>query len=58
MNSKLYYGLFLPEFKELNGHRYIKFVPKQLIYPGDIVNVIIPKGDIETVQFKGFLNEL
>lgn len=58
VNSKLYYGLFLPEFKELNGHRYIKFVPKQLIYPGDIVNVIIPKGNIEKVQFKGFLNEL
>jgi len=40
--SKLYYGLFLPEFKQIEGKKYIKFVPKQLIYPGTEVQVILP----------------
>ncbi len=57
LKSKLYYGLFLPEFKEIDGKKYIKFIPKQLIYLWDKVNVISPSKGIQKAQFKEFVDE-
>ena len=57
VQSKLYYGLFLPEFQKIDGHQYIKFVPKQLIYPADEVSVIVPDETIKKIKFQSFRNE-